>query len=68
MIELNKVFFEVSAPHGDWVVFLLIFAWQLLRHFDIQLVDPSRPWKSFNVRIFIQSKMFVRITKAEFGA
>nr|UYD62324.1 cytochrome P450 [Leptographium qinlingense (nom. inval.)] len=36
---------------------------ELLRRFDIVLVDPAHPWKSFNAAFFIQSDMNVRITK-----
>lgn len=36
---------------------------ELLRRFDIVLVDPARPWKSFNAAFFIQSDMNVRITR-----
>ncbi|KIH92465.1 Cytochrome P450 family protein [Sporothrix brasiliensis 5110] len=36
---------------------------ELLRRFDIVLVDPAHPWKSFNAAFFIQSDMNVRITR-----
>jgi hypothetical protein len=39
--------------------------WQLLRRFDIQLVDPTNPWKSYNAAVFIQSDMNVIVTKRE---
>lgn len=38
---------------------------ELLRRFDIMLVDPAHPWKSFNAAFFIQSDMNVRITRRE---
>ncbi|CAK7221886.1 hypothetical protein SBRCBS47491_004682 [Sporothrix bragantina] len=38
---------------------------ELLRRFDIVLVDPAHPWKSFNAAFFIQSDMNVRITRRE---
>ena len=36
---------------------------ELLRRFDIVLIDPAHPWKSFNAAFFIQSDMNVRITR-----
>ncbi|CAK7271321.1 hypothetical protein SEPCBS119000_004540 [Sporothrix epigloea] len=36
---------------------------ELLRRFDIVLVDPTQPWKFFNAVIFMQSDMNVRITR-----
>ncbi|CAK7271319.1 hypothetical protein SEPCBS119000_004539 [Sporothrix epigloea] len=38
---------------------------ELLRRFDIVLVDPTQPWNSTNAAIFIQSDMNVRITRRE---
>ncbi|CAK7271327.1 hypothetical protein SEPCBS119000_004543 [Sporothrix epigloea] len=38
---------------------------ELLRRFDIVLVDPTQPWKYHNVIIFVQSDMHVRITRRE---
>ncbi|CAK7568169.1 MAG: hypothetical protein SEPTF4163_006152 [Sporothrix epigloea] len=38
---------------------------ELLRRFDIVLVDPAHPWNSFNAGIFVQSDMHVRITRRE---
>ncbi|CCF35303.1 cytochrome P450 86A1 [Colletotrichum higginsianum] len=36
---------------------------ELLRRFDITLLDPSNPWKSFNAAFFIQSEMHVKVTR-----
>jgi hypothetical protein len=36
---------------------------QLLKHFDITIVDPTKPWKSENVGLWLQSEMFVRVTE-----
>ena len=40
---------------------------ELLRRFEFRLVDPTDPWKSVNVGIFLQSKMWVRVTRREKG-
>jgi hypothetical protein len=36
---------------------------QLLRNFDFAIVDPSQPWKTSNVGLFLQSDMWMRVTK-----
>lgn len=36
---------------------------QLLRRFDITLLDPTNPWTSFNAAVFIQSDMNVKVTR-----
>ncbi|KAE9370024.1 pisatin demethylase [Stipitochalara longipes BDJ] len=36
---------------------------QLLRNFDFAVVDPTQPWKTFNVGLHIQSDMWMRVTK-----
>ncbi|KAG6096819.1 hypothetical protein E4U30_001212 [Claviceps sp. LM220 group G6] len=33
---------------------------ELLRRFDFSVVDPTRPWKSINCGVFLQSEMWVR--------
>ncbi|KAG6060301.1 hypothetical protein E4U33_006955 [Claviceps sp. LM78 group G4] len=33
---------------------------ELLRRFDFAVVDPTRPWKSINCGVFLQSEMWVR--------
>ncbi|GAB1315638.1 hypothetical protein MFIFM68171_05848 [Madurella fahalii] len=38
---------------------------ELLRRFDLTLVDPVNPWKSFNAAVFIQSDMHVVVTRRE---
>jgi hypothetical protein len=63
IIELNKIFVKVSQVGPHFKVALTIL--QLLRYFDIQLVDPTKPWKSFCAYIFMQSEMFVRIMRSE---
>ena len=36
---------------------------QLLRRYDITLIDASAPWDSVNAGIFLQKDMWVRITR-----
>lgn len=67
-MELDKFYVEVSTlrsgPHvcgkgadaGGWVS-------KVLRHFDFQLVNPGRPWKSTNQGFFLQSDMWVKVTE-----
>ncbi|KAE9369918.1 pisatin demethylase [Stipitochalara longipes BDJ] len=38
---------------------------ELLRHFDMSLVEPLKPWKSFCAGIFLQNEMWMRITKRQ---
>ncbi|KAH6838567.1 cytochrome P450 [Chaetomium sp. MPI-CAGE-AT-0009] len=38
---------------------------ELLRRFDITLLDPTNPWTSFNAAVFIQSNMNVKVTRRE---
>ncbi|KAK1490262.1 hypothetical protein CABS01_17140 [Colletotrichum abscissum] len=33
---------------------------ELLRRFDLVLCDPTRPWKSLNYGIFLQSQYWMR--------
>lgn len=36
---------------------------ELLRRYDITLIDPSKPWSSVSAGIFLQKDMWVRITR-----
>jgi len=36
---------------------------ELFRNFDLEIVNPSRPWKSENVGLWMQSEMWVRVTE-----
>lgn len=38
---------------------------ELFRHFDFQIVNPARPWKSVNAGLWIQSEMWVKVTERE---
>jgi len=36
---------------------------ELLRHFDFSVVDPTKPWKSANVGLWMQSELWVEVTE-----
>ncbi|KAF2809016.1 pisatin demethylase [Mytilinidion resinicola] len=36
---------------------------ELLRNFDFSVVDPTRPWKSANVGLWMQSELWVEVTE-----
>lgn len=38
---------------------------QLLKRFDFELIDPTQPFKSYGAGIFIQSDLWVKITRSE---
>jgi len=38
---------------------------ELLRRFELEIVDPTKPWHSFNVGIFMQSEMWLRASKRD---
>ncbi|KAH6651703.1 pisatin demethylase [Truncatella angustata] len=37
---------------------------ELLRHFDFQLVNPTKPWESRSYSVFVEENMWVKVTKA----
>ena len=67
MIELNKVLVEASFPGLTFVILrkriILITLLQLLRHFDLSVVDPLKPWKTYCAGIFIQSGMLLSASR-----
>ncbi|KAF8848799.1 pisatin demethylase [Acephala macrosclerotiorum] len=38
---------------------------ELLRNFELTIVNPQEPWESYSAGIFIQSDMWLRMTKRE---
>lgn len=38
---------------------------QLLRNFEFDVVDPTKPWTSINYGIFMQYNMWLRVSKRE---
>ncbi|KAK4442519.1 Pisatin demethylase [Podospora aff. communis PSN243] len=51
------------ACAGKWVAFLELnktFV-ELLRYFDFQLVDPTKPWESKNYSLFMQKNMWLKV-------
>lgn len=66
MMELHKVFVEVCAPRLTIDLPILIeFISQLLRNFDMQIMNPYKPIKTFNVNLFLQTDMWVRVTERD---
>ncbi|POR38486.1 Pisatin demethylase [Tolypocladium paradoxum] len=41
---------------------------ELLRRFDLSLVDPTQPWKSSNYGVFLQSEYWIKAYRREEGA
>lgn len=69
LMELNKVFFEVSSNSPPaWLTEVsakaskLIRFGQLLRNFDWTLIDPLNPWHSDCLGLWIQKNLWVRVT------
>lgn len=67
LMELNKVFVEVSflLLLSAWIGWGLMIFSQLLKRFELELVDPTNPWKSTCHGIFTQSEMWLRATRRE---
>jgi hypothetical protein len=65
MIELNKIYVEVSFKFFHMISSFRPKAnsFELLRRYDITLVNPSRPWRSFYAGVWLQKDLMVRITK-----
>ncbi|KAF2731743.1 cytochrome P450 [Polyplosphaeria fusca] len=38
---------------------------ELLRHFDLELMNPGQPWRSVNFNLFMQDQMWMRVTERE---
>lgn len=63
LIELNKVFVEASCPGSHCLRIPLTLLLQILRRYDIGLLNPPSPWNSFSAGIFIQSELWVKLTR-----
>lgn len=37
----------------------------MVRNFEFQIVDPARPWKSVCIGVFVQTEMWMRVTRRE---
>ncbi|WYZ40986.1 hypothetical protein EsH8_IV_001327 [Colletotrichum jinshuiense] len=64
---------ELAFGYGRWgcagksVAFLelnKVFV-ELLRNFDFQIIDPTKPWHSVNFNLFMQDEFWVKVTEAE---
>lgn len=64
---------ELIFGYGRWgclgksvaYVELNKFFVELLRRFDMELIDPKNPWKSANHNLFFQEDMWLRVTERE---
>ncbi|KAL8910993.1 MAG: hypothetical protein Q9171_003762 [Xanthocarpia ochracea] len=70
-MNLNKVLFEVGAKFL-WRADMILPAdhplhEQLLRRFDIAVVDPLNPWRSRCHGIFFQREFYVRVSSRRSG-
>ncbi|KAF2464741.1 cytochrome P450 [Lindgomyces ingoldianus] len=62
---------DLVFGHGRWGCLGKNVAWielnkifvELLRHFDFEFIDPSKPWRSVNFNLFMQDHMWLRITE-----
>lgn len=62
VMEVSKAICEVRLYCKDRTRVMLMKL-QLLRNFDLALVDPTRPMDSVHAGVFLQSKMFVRVKR-----
>lgn len=67
-IEVEMVFgygkYQCLGKNVAYLELNKIFV-ELLRNFEFTIVNPSEPWKSFNAGLFLQSNMWMRVTKRE---
>ncbi|GFG26524.1 pisatin demethylase [Aspergillus udagawae] len=63
MMELNKIFVEVSSFSSKIRHCSLANSLEVLRKYDITLVNPSQPWTSFYAGVWMQKNLRVRISK-----
>lgn len=63
MMELNKVFVEVSVacstPPDSWLLPLSLIFDELFRQFDFNIVNPMKPMRSTCHGIFFQSEFWL---------
>lgn len=72
-IEIGKMVFEVSGNTSAWLLSSWFFSMtqqltanrtQLLRNFDLALINPTRPWDARNyLGLFAISNMWVQVTE-----
>ncbi|KAI8183956.1 hypothetical protein K4K54_009898 [Colletotrichum sp. SAR 10_86] len=63
---------ELTFGHGRWgcsgknVAFMELnkVYFELLRDFDIQIVNPGRPWHSINHNLWMQHEFWVKVTES----
>ncbi|KAK1991880.1 cytochrome P450 [Colletotrichum falcatum] len=63
---------ELAFGHGRWgcagksVAFMELnkIYVELLRNFDFQIINPTKPWHSVNFNLFMQDNFWVKVTEA----
>lgn len=63
LMNMNKVFVEVGFSPFHIFPFRLLTWRQLFRRYDVQCVNPHRPWTSLCYGIFFQRNFYVRISR-----
>ncbi|KAF4485804.1 Cytochrome P450 monooxygenase lolP1 [Colletotrichum fructicola Nara gc5] len=67
-LQLMEGTLEIVFGHGKWkclgknvamMELQKVFV-ELLRRYDLVLCDPTRPWKSYNYGIFVQSEFWIK--------
>jgi cytochrome P450 len=72
LLELHKIFVEVRIQTQSFTSDLhgILMSQpynQLLRRYDFTIVNPAQPLKTYNSGLFMQSDLFVRVTRVEGG-
>jgi cytochrome P450 len=63
LLELGKALGEVCCPRRLSHVRLRLMICQIFRRYDIELIDPLKPWKCYNRNgFFFQTEFMVRIS------
>ncbi|KAF2111803.1 cytochrome P450 [Lophiotrema nucula] len=47
-----------------WIELNKVFV-ELLRHFDFEILNPEKPWRSVNYNLFMQDEMWLRVSERE---
>lgn len=54
--------FKCLGQNVAWLELNKAFV-EVFRRYDLQIVKPEKPWKSFAAGIYLQRDLFVRITR-----
>ncbi|KAK0371636.1 pisatin demethylase [Colletotrichum limetticola] len=67
-LKLMEGTLEIMVEHGKWkclgrnvaMMELQKVSIELLRRYDLALCEPTKPWKSLNYGIFLQSRFWIK--------